>query len=615
MSRPVAGSFLFDPDNRAGDDFGSRLIDPSSSPANLPYYQASVSIPTDTSLTGKRFQVRLFEPQGARLDEQHSVGTILEVGNNNRLNPVGHLKDGYLFNPIDPDIKPGDPVVTLEQTMRVRFFFTQSTGGHQFQGTAFITFNTQDFSGGGRQGTARRGIDFNDPASFTKTFHSNTPSDWYIDIPIPAQTQEGDEWFGIGITGGTQPGINTNVPVWPRRWARAVIGGNPADDTFYLDTSTITEAPDSLLTIPWYVLPGANSDLTLTFWMEPVAGSSSVLTAGRDFPPSSRDNPYTLKIQRGQHSGTIHIPFWWFDNLKEAGTTITEVFRTQIRLHFESSSALSIPDSGFLVNLEYDRNYVPVRLPLVAIQDDQQEEDQPGLLDFQMSCDLMPQPGKPVTVDWATLGISASPSEYDIPSPAERALPAGSGASVSYQKDSAGEIYGQVTFTQTVQATAPLQASIRLAVTGDTLVEANEKVLIRLTHPYRCQLEQDTATGTIRNDDLPGFPAGIPFFRLLSGTIQGTNMAFTAVLTHPIQSSVTFDTTTLPGTALATTDFLPHTNRRQVISPGQTSVDILVPLVAPIGDSADEAFTLVASGLSGNARPQRLVATGIIPAS
>ena len=624
-----AGSLLFDPDDRANDDFGTRSIDPESSPANLPYYQAETSIPAATSLidtegspagrpaNNKRFQVRLFDPQGARLDDRHSIGALLGVSNNNRLNPIGQLQDGYFFAPVNPDIKPGDPVTTLEGTVRFPIFFLQQTGAHAFQGQTNITYRLTD-------GTAVAG-DYGVPTDtqlgsaqqnnirYRKTLVANDPSTWHISVPIPAQTLEGDEWFGVELLTTGNPGTNTNVPIWPRTWARGIIGGNPANTTLYLDTSAKTEAPEGLLEVPFWILPGAVSDFTLSFWVEARSGT----TADYDFPASSADNPFTVEVKQGQVAGVLLIPCYWFDNHRLAGATNR---LGSFRLHLEATdNSLVLPDPApnISLNLDFPAS-PPVRLPRVAVADGQKDEDERGTLDFEVSCDLMPADNEPVIIDWTTQGITTLPADYGIPSSINFRQGVQTdfdpGWQVTYQKDSTGEIYGTVRFNHTTNTQAPLKAKIKLAVTRDTFLEHDETLRVRLYHPYRAVLDRPVALGIIRNDDLE-LPSGTPVFRLLEGRVVGNDMAFTALVTHPALSAITFDVSTLPGTATANLDFLPLVAERQVISPGQTSIDVLVPLVDPVGDSADEAFTLVASNLSANARPQRMIAVGIIPAS
>ena len=161
-----------------------------------------------------------------------------------------------------------------------------------------------------------------------------------------------------------------------------------------------------------------------------------------------------------------------------------------------------------------------------------------------------------------------------------------------------------------------LTQDITVLVNGDTLSEVNETFKVVLSNPSgNATISQDTATGTIQNDDavLLGFANNN--VTQTEGDSGTTNMLFTVTLTGGTTQTVTVQFDLQPGTATTPGDYT-NVSGTLTFAPGVTSQIITVPIVGDLLNEADETFTvrLFNSVNAGNATSLTapLTATGTI---
>ena len=142
---------------------------------------------------------------------------------------------------------------------------------------------------------------------------------------------------------------------------------------------------------------------------------------------------------------------------------------------------------------------------------------------------------------------------------------------------------------------------IRVQVTGDTAVEANETLKVNLTSPTGATIRDGSALGTIVNDDsattLPSLSIADASAAEGSAATPGQT-SFTVSLSTASTSPVTVNFATANGTALAGSDYVAQSGTL-TFAPGETQKTIQV---ATIGDSAVEAnegFSVVLSNPAG----------------
>ena len=564
-----AGSVVFDPDDEDNDDFTLHTQDGFTS------LRAVISVRVENTATaGNRFQVRLFDPVNARIRRNFEVGICVILPGPN--NVTARVDDTQVVTALQTGLKPDEPALinAVNALFPLRYF-----GGTASANATYSTIS----------GTAVESEDFTPVVN--QAFVTNVAA---LEVAVPAQLVEHDEYFIVEVT-PTDDNID-----WLRRTAYCWIEGNPANPIIILPQSRsfMSDGLDRDIEIPFYVLPSAGSDLSFRYWLD--LGTEEDLEPGVDFPDIVADNPRTFIIPAGTSSGTLRIPLFWFNRM----ASLPEVTNRETFLHIRyEGDALSTTYTD--LRFVYDSRASVVRLPQLTAGNSTRLE-QHGQLDFPLTLDRPPPAGTTATVDFTTIGLSASPADYDIPSN----VPTG----VTYHRRPDGEIYGQAAFTASGDDDGTRRV-LRLAVVRDVRLEEDERLRIRFTNPVRCQLVRDEATGIIRNDDLPTAVTGVPDLTLRDGQVIGNTMQFEARLSRPASSSVTFDVSTSDGSATAGQDYVAVSARRVVIGAGRQSAFISVGLVPPIGDSAAETFLLRATGLSGNANPVRLTARGVIPAA
>ena len=175
----------------------------------------------------------------------------------------------------------------------------------------------------------------------------------------------------------------------------------------------------------------------------------------------------------------------------------------------------------------------------------------------------------PVTVNWATAGVSATAGSDFV---------AGGGT---------------LTFAagQTTKAVA-------VSIKGDALPEANEAFAVNLTGPVNAVLADGEAYGVIVNDDnQPALSIG-NVTRLEGDAATTTAFSFPVTLSAPAAASVTVHWETADGSATAGGDYVAGSGTL-TFAAGQTSKTVSVTVNGDNVVEANETFRVILGGASG----------------
>jgi LPXTG-motif cell wall-anchored protein len=138
--------------------------------------------------------------------------------------------------------------------------------------------------------------------------------------------------------------------------------------------------------------------------------------------------------------------------------------------------------------------------------------------------------------------------------------------------------------------------TVQVPVLGDTLVEADELLLLLLDPPEIGGLTDGAGVGRILDDDEP--TVAIDDVTLEEGTGGPTGFHFTVSLDQPALEEVTVTATPTDGTAVAPGDWQ-GVPVDVTFEPGQTEADVVVSVVGDSDIEDDESFTVVLSDVVG----------------
>ena len=144
-------------------------------------------------------------------------------------------------------------------------------------------------------------------------------------------------------------------------------------------------------------------------------------------------------------------------------------------------------------------------------------------------------------------------------------------------------------------------------MTGDTVKEPNETIVVELLYPLHATIATPTGTGTITDDDTtPGLSISSP--RVTEGDSGSADLTYTVSLTAASTEQVTVNYADAgTGTATSGTDYTAITGGTLTFAVGATSQDITVSVT---GDTDVEPHETVAVSLSSAANATISTATG-----
>lgn len=297
------------------------------------------------------------------------------------------------------------------------------------------------------------------------------------------------------------------------------------------------------------------------------ATSNGTATSGSDYVATSG----SATIPAGSTSVTIAVPI-------NGDTTV------------ETDETYNLTLSGLSSNAVFTRNMAvgtirndDVPPPTVSVADVSQNEGNSGTSNMVFTVTLSAAAAAPVTFAYATANGTAT----------------------------AGSDYVAATGTATIPA-GSTSVTIPVVVNGDTTVESDETLTLNLSNiSSNATFARATATGTIKNDDVPPPTVSVADVSKAEGNSGTSNMVFTVTLSAATTAPVTFSYATADGTGTAGSDYVAASGTA-TIPAGSTSVTINVGINGDTTIENDEALTLNLSNLSANATFARATATGTI---
>lgn len=141
--------------------------------------------------------------------------------------------------------------------------------------------------------------------------------------------------------------------------------------------------------------------------------------------------------------------------------------------------------------------------------------------------------------------------------------------------------------------------TIDIPVRGDTTFEQSERFAIELSAPSETTLGRSRAMATIQNDDGAPLPTvAIASKTFVEGSAGRWLAAVPATLSAASTSPVTVDFETRDGTASSGVDY-ESTAGALTFAPGETSKDVIVPVLGDASNEADETFVVRLVGARG----------------
>lgn len=243
------------------------------------------------------------------------------------------------------------------------------------------------------------------------------------------------------------------------------------------------------------------------------------------------------------------------------GDTLDEIDETFRVLLSNATNAEIAVDEGIGTILDDDDP------PSITIEDASLIEGNVGTTDLLFTLTLSQISGKDISVDYVTANVTAvAGSDYEA-------------------------VSGTVTF-----APGETTKNIVVSIIGDTIDEPNETFSVTLTNPVNVLLEDDTAIGTIEDDDLPEMTIGDA--SLIEGDSGTLSMQFTVTLSSAPLNTLSVNYTTVEGTATAGLDYQSISNTLEFTT-NQTQQIISVPIIGDLIREPNETFEVVLSGPVG----------------
>ena len=144
-----------------------------------------------------------------------------------------------------------------------------------------------------------------------------------------------------------------------------------------------------------------------------------------------------------------------------------------------------------------------------------------------------------------------------------------------------------------------LTKTVSISVTGDTVKEPNETIIVELLHPQHATIATPTGAGTITDDDTtPGLSISSP--RVTEGDSGSKNLTYTVSLTAASTQQVTVDYADAgTGTATSGTDYTAITGGALTFAVGTTSQTFNVSVTGDTDVEPHETVVVSLSNASG----------------
>jgi serine protease len=272
-----------------------------------------------------------------------------------------------------------------------------------------------------------------------------------------------------------------------------------------------------------------------------IATANNTATAGTDYVASSLSGQ---TIPAGQLSKVFSVTV-----NGDATVEPNEILRVNL-----ANASVPIADgqgTGTIINDDG---------PALSIADAGFVEGDSGLKVLVFTVSLTQASASPVAYDIATNnGTATAGSDYAANNRLDETIPAGQ-----------------------------LSKTFQVTVQGDTAVEGNETFFVNLSNGS-VSFADGQATATITNDDGPILSIGDA--SLSEPDSGSTMMTFTVSLSKVAPAAVTFNFTTVAGSALAGPDFVPTSVTGLRIPAGQLAKVVSVPIKGDLVVEPDETFS------------------------
>lgn len=401
-------------------------------------------------------------------------------------------------------------------------------------------------------------------------------------ISVDFTTQNGTALAGSDYGGGTitvtfaptEIGRTVSVPVGGDALAEAdetfaAVLSNPAGATLGTTSATMTIRNDEIVATISNSGPqsegssgAARGSVVVTLSGSPLAGApvlvsyalgAGTATAGSDFTLVSAGD--TLTFGPGETTKTIEFDIL-ADTRNEADETIL------FTLTGATNAIVGVNDSATWTILNDDA------APAITISDASFMEG--NLFGFPLTFTILLSAASdlPISVSASTIADGTASPGSDF-----------------YTVSSQSITFAPGETTKTFTATS----------LGDTFDEADETFHVVLTAPTNATLADDTALGTILDDDTRSI--SVSDATIVEGDSGALSLHFTASLNNPAVRTVTLDYATADSTAQAGSDYTPVIGTL-VFNPGTTSMLVSIPVHGDLTIEADETFLLQLSNVT-----------------
>ncbi len=383
-------------------------------------------------------------------------------------------------------------------------------------------------------GTAAPGSDYQ-PASGTLTFN-------------PGQTSK---TVSIALVGDTVPEPDETVLLNLANPSGAILlkalgtGTIASDDvSLSIGDAVIAEGSSGITTAIFPVTLSAAVGYEVQVDYDTANGTAA---AGGDYIATSG----TLVFTPGQTTGSIEVLV--------IGDTRNEVDET-LHVNLSGASGALLVDAQGAATLTDDDP-----LPTISVSAPSVGEGSDGSAVLGFVVSLSAASGRTVTVQYATAdGTATAGSDYTAKS-------------------------GTLTFLA-----GATQQTVGISLSGDSIPEADETLLLLLSDPTAAVLAAGSGTGTIIDDDNLTISGAV----VTEGDFGIAFAVFTLSLANPLDHEIRVDYATGGGTAGAGADYV-ATSGTLVVAAGQSSATISVPVIGDRRDEADETILLNLTNSAG----------------
>ena len=392
-------------------------------------------------------------------------------------------------------------------------------------------------------GTALAGVDYTTVTSGSLTFEAGTTTRTFTVSVVGDTLPEADETILVSLSSPTNATVSS---------AAGTGTGTITDDetlpTLSIDSPSVNEGNSGATTLTYTVTLSAVSGRAVTVdWAE---GTGGTATSGTDYTAITGG---TLTFPVGTTSRTFDVSV--------IGDTTDESYETVVVSLSNASGATIAAGTGTGTIANDDGHLLSIDSPSV-------EEGDSGSKNLTFTVTLSPASSQQVTVGYADAltGTAASGADYT-------AITAGT-----------------LTF-----AAGTTSQTFDVSVTGDTLDEVDETVLVTLSNALGATISTATGTGTITdNDGVPSLSIGSP--SVVEGDSGSATLTWPVTLSPASGKQVTVNyADALTGTATSGTDYTAITGGTLTFAAGITSQTFDVSVT---GDTDEESNETIVVSLS-----------------